>query len=730
MPAVYVANWDPSARASDRTVYQLLLPRRDDATLTWSWDELDVRESHMHGLGVYPRAGRAVPWERVREPVLMPYFGYETVVEDKHLHRCLVSVLHGDFSTVTVAELQANTGAPMHVRNGICAVPARADGVLRKGEVALAPTERLLQICDPEPSRADAGARAASYLLEADARELLGLGASGRHAHLFELLAAHQRGHHVDRHLATHLASIDRSATEGHVIVNAHPALGDGVNLIGMINEPGAGRKPSVRLVHRAVELLADGCPELSRRGLKQPKGADAAWRAAVVPHDARDPSAAGWRRAERMVLYMTTRAAYAEDDELTVDYGRAYRREYASGAHRPVRTPVRAPPDAFAPAAAPALGWPLAVPGWWNPHAQPLGRPAFRPARGGGVRLLDDDEALVAERKAYAASAGREARRESAPRAPLSPPRIHAKSRAAAAKAACAARDAARTPEAAQPAAQVASAAAAVAAVRLGEAPEAAARGAAGSDAAGEAEACLVTAAPPNAHAASPARTASARAARSSKQPLAHCNAAAASPRSAGRGGAAPTAEAARALGRAPASRAASPPASPTPRTMRISSSSPRSAEKERRGAAPSRGPAALLQLQRSRLPVQTRLSPSSPTPRQQRRAEGEAGEASEPRRARHASPARSPPPAVRSEQRAPGAAAARASPRLALAGVHNSAAHKEQATAASPGSGGSRRAAEAHPSTLPGCFPAAKKRRIDFAHPAELGRAAHKAK
>ena len=47
------------------------------------------------------------------------------------------------------------------------------------------------------------------------------------------------------------------------------------------------------------------------------------------------------WRTSERMVLYMTTRASYALERELTVDYGPSYTRDYASGRHRPSCRPL-----------------------------------------------------------------------------------------------------------------------------------------------------------------------------------------------------------------------------------------------------------------------------------------------------------------------------------------------------------------------------------------------------
>jgi hypothetical protein len=504
MPVVYVANWEPashtSARTSaceDRTVYQLIIPRRDHATSTWRWDELDVRPSGVHGLGVYPRACDALDWSNLRMPVLLPYLGLESVVEDLHLHKCLLAILHGEFVSLTVREVRARHGGT-YARNGICAVrigaaaaaPAQRRPAHRE---ALGDDERLLQVLDSSTSSGGA-----VYLLEADARQLLhlheraptpptptktpaaaangGCGVPvGGHGHLFELLAAHERLHHADRHLATHVATIKRD--EGWVIVNAHPAIGDGLNCVGIINEPVAKAKPTLKLVHRSVELLDDDCAELRRLGLRQPPGAAECWRAAILPHDPRAPAAdaRAWRLAERMVVYCAARRAYPLEQELTVDYGRSYRREYASGEHKPharfaaARTAAAAAGQSAAAAAlrAHAAGgeafaagardeWPTSLRGWWNPLKQPLGRPAFRLARGGRVALLDDLPHLVAAQRALSAPC--EARRAdggaegcvsgavsvadgalptlAAPRRALAapPPRVHPRSRAAAA--------------------------------------------------------------------------------------------------------------------------------------------------------------------------------------------------------------------------------------------------------------------------------------------------------
>lgn len=75
------------------------------------------------------------------------------------------------------------------------------------------------------------------YLLSKDVRELLQL--TGTRAHLWELLKAHSNHHHVDRHLATHIAHVWREE-EGYILINAHPAFEELLSVTGIINEPPA----------------------------------------------------------------------------------------------------------------------------------------------------------------------------------------------------------------------------------------------------------------------------------------------------------------------------------------------------------------------------------------------------------------------------------------------------------------------------------------------------------
>ena len=160
-------------------------------------------------------------------------------------------------------------------------------------------------------------------------------------------------------------------------------------------------------------------------RGLTQPAHAAEAWRAGILPPVGRRgaasaaaaPAAEGDVNplSEKMVVYMTTRRKrrrgsraarlacagrgltgarlgwypqtraprlitsvsssflfrrYSLDEELTVDYGASYSRNYPSGKHRASGgAPLYAiPRDSVGAAALRAARFP-SLPGWWNPH-------------------------------------------------------------------------------------------------------------------------------------------------------------------------------------------------------------------------------------------------------------------------------------------------------------------------------------------------------------------------
>ena len=112
------------------------------------------------------------------------------------------------------------------------------------------PTSRHKQPLPVETSllQISAASGHAHYLLADEVRTVLHL--VGERAHLFDLLCAHEKHEHADRHFATHVASLERmeatneadadtgQVSPRHVIINAHPAFGMSENITSMVNEP------------------------------------------------------------------------------------------------------------------------------------------------------------------------------------------------------------------------------------------------------------------------------------------------------------------------------------------------------------------------------------------------------------------------------------------------------------------------------------------------------------
>lgn len=234
-------------------------------------------------------------------------------------------------------------------------------------------------------------------LPSADVRAVLHL--QGSYDHLFELLCAHGTYDHTDRHLATHCATLHRKE-EGHVLVNGHPAFQDSVAMAAIINEPGPRASANMKMVQSYARLLDNDDPLMVRAGLKQPHAAVAAWKETILPPEG-GQAAPGI--SERMTLYATTRKSYGANQELTVDYGRAYLRNYSSGAHKPTvserRQRVSAPPEAYTASQLAAPRFPQ-LPGWFNPGRQPPVRPAFERSAHGKPSVAPDHAELVAARR------------------------------------------------------------------------------------------------------------------------------------------------------------------------------------------------------------------------------------------------------------------------------------------------------------------------------------------
>lgn len=206
-------NAQPTSR-----VYALLLPSAEDAT----WEELSVLRSTLGGFGVYPRHCPKAIWnDATTTPILLPYLGVETVVQDALSRRLFIAVLRGNFELVTVGEVAAAGDGQAYEACRHFAQPPQ-----NEAHSPLPPETLLLQVCASQ--RGDTSM--AYYLLADEVRELLHL--VGPHAHLFDLLCAHAKHEHAERQLATHLASFQLE-TEGYVLVNAHPAFSDPMSITG-----------------------------------------------------------------------------------------------------------------------------------------------------------------------------------------------------------------------------------------------------------------------------------------------------------------------------------------------------------------------------------------------------------------------------------------------------------------------------------------------------------------
>ena len=104
-------------------VYALLLP----LVSTTVWKGVKVRKASVAanaGRGVYPEYGGnvAVDWSNLPCPVVLPYWGHETVVKHERDLKALRAVLTGNFECVTVRELQQRHGGQWFAHGELYAV--------------------------------------------------------------------------------------------------------------------------------------------------------------------------------------------------------------------------------------------------------------------------------------------------------------------------------------------------------------------------------------------------------------------------------------------------------------------------------------------------------------------------------------------------------------------------------------------------------------------------------
>ena len=125
-------------------VYACLLP----AVSTTVWKGVKVRKATVAtnaGRGVYPEYGGnvAVDWSNLPCPVLLPYWGHETVVKHERDLKALRAVLTGNFECVTVRELQQRHGGQWFAHGELYAVK---DASGRSTTLPLKAVTMLLQV--------------------------------------------------------------------------------------------------------------------------------------------------------------------------------------------------------------------------------------------------------------------------------------------------------------------------------------------------------------------------------------------------------------------------------------------------------------------------------------------------------------------------------------------------------------------------------------------------------
>ncbi|EOD33722.1 hypothetical protein EMIHUDRAFT_122849, partial [Emiliania huxleyi CCMP1516] len=326
----------------------------------WDWDEVSVARSAVDpdGFGLVVREGGAVDWSRLDRPVLLPFVGRATEVEDSLSARALNCILHGAFDVVPFSALPCGSGCRF-VLNGIFLESVAAGESCHLKTAALPPETQVVQV--PLCDRTEGGGgvvsierkdRAVVYLLQAHAAVLLHIP-----PHIFAVLQCHTDHHHADRSFATHVLEYRRHAASV-MIVNAHPVYGCAAYAAGAINEPTPHAPPTFEVRQLALTLA----PEQDGEALQH-------WRAfAAAFPDVLDSGNAPFF--------------------VTAQYNTHYLRTYDSWGYIGTPSAVRLPPDTFArDDALAAAPWPKCAAGWWNPFAQPLGRAVFERAgarRGG----------------------------------------------------------------------------------------------------------------------------------------------------------------------------------------------------------------------------------------------------------------------------------------------------------------------------------------------------------
>ena len=397
MPVVHVID----QRKQQRRLLSLVFPIRTapnaPTDTRWEWPELRARVSSIQGFGLYTRSSDALDWGAVteRRAVALPYLGNETEVESSVQARVLRTVLCGQFDVVARSDLPCPPGN-VWVQDGLYvtrmttkerdAMPEPLPPIVDN------PDEQLLQVSVDQElksiSYVEEGDEQVCYLLKEEARQLLHLP-----EHIFELLSSHAFDEHADRNMATHVVQFSR-ASDIHLLVSAHPLFRHSAFIMGCANEPPRGA-PSLELLELRLTPAPDDDPLMVKAGLTNERRTLELFDDFVGEHP---------EVLMKQTFFVTRKAHFGEDEELTVVYGSSYKRTYNTWGHAGVPLRYHVPPDKFEEGVWESWAqWPIRCPGWFNVDQQPYNRPAFERVKGsktGEVKCIPDLEQVVKARK------------------------------------------------------------------------------------------------------------------------------------------------------------------------------------------------------------------------------------------------------------------------------------------------------------------------------------------
>ena len=211
--------WDTQG-ALNQTV-RIVFPKRtaDNADGGWQWDEVAVCSSSIEGFGLEVRHTANLDWTRCKDsPVYVPLLGRETELSSGVEASIFARVLQGSFVAFPFEEMMTPPAGYKWASDGpYLELVREEDEMLADSQEEPAADEIVLQVLLNHDT--NVGDQSCIYLLKRAAMQLLHMP-----AHVFAVLAAHHRHHHVDRHFATHVASYTRGPRSHVPIRGSHNA--------------------------------------------------------------------------------------------------------------------------------------------------------------------------------------------------------------------------------------------------------------------------------------------------------------------------------------------------------------------------------------------------------------------------------------------------------------------------------------------------------------------------